>query len=112
MRKIYEKVRMSDTGRKMAGTFVQDSTPGTPLLRWLQQECRTGSLSVYVRDFADAQSEPLDSSLVLVEGTNEHGLSCRIPCRMSDHESARVFEADVRFALDPSTGRALRAVGA
>jgi hypothetical protein len=100
----------SDTGRKIAGTFVQDSVPTAPLLRWLQQECRTGSLAQHVKAFVDAQPEHLDRSLVLVEVVTDQGLSCRIPCRMSDHESVKSFDADVRFSLNPSTGQALRTV--
>jgi len=104
------ETRMSATGKKIAGTFIQDSVPTATILRWLQQECRTGSLSGYVRRFVDEQDEPLDHSLVLVEAVTEHGLSCRIPCRMGDHESARIFDVDVRFLLDPTTGETLRAV--
>jgi hypothetical protein len=102
---------MSDTAKRVAGTYIADETTAKPpLMAWLQEQCRSGSLSVYIKKFTEAQEERLDPALVIVESVNENGVACRIPCAVADHEDTRTFRLDVRFTLDPVSGQALRAV--
>lgn len=93
---------------KAAGTYVEDAALATtsPLLRWANQECRTGSLREAVRRFAESQQERLDPDLVLVTQVDEDGLLCHIPSRQSDYESNHTFPVSVGFKLNPFTGEA------
>jgi hypothetical protein len=95
----------------VAGTFVEDS-PGKakdhPVIAWVQNECRGGSLRPAVESFAKDQPEFLDPALVLVEAVGPNQIECVIPCRAFDHESTGTFLAEVRFTVDPATLRATR----
>jgi len=95
----------SETAKKAAGTFIPDTVVQLPnTLAWATAECRSGSLKVPVRKFCDAQEEIIDPSMVIVESVTNDCIQCRIPCRVSDHETAGTFPFDVRFVLDPQTG--------
>jgi len=100
---------MSLLAKKVAGTFVPDESSKLPAtLAWATENCRTGRLASSVRTFCQEQAEPLDPALVLVESLESDRLHCRISCRCCDHESAETFPVDVRFTLDPRTGKACR----
>lgn len=99
---------VSDLARKLCGTYVEDTSPMEGTLAYFQEECRDGRLREAVEEFASSQKEPLDASRVIVEKCDEHGIQCRIPCRMRDHESTTPFRNDVVFQMklsDLSTSR-------
>lgn len=99
----------SETALKAAGTYIKDSIGELPTtLAWATEECRTGSLSGHVKRFCEFQQEILEPALVLVEQLSPTALSCRIPCKVSDHEATSTFEMDVCFTLNPATGECLR----
>jgi hypothetical protein len=99
----------TELAKKVAGTFVPDESMKLGrTLAWATEECRIGRLGEHVKKFCDSQSELLDPALVLVEQVGADCLHCRIPCRCCDHESAKTFPLDVRFSLDPSSGKTLR----
>lgn len=101
--------KASKLAQKVAGTLVEDAPPpASALLRFFQQECRSGRFSQPVQAFARAQAEFLDPALVLVEAVSPDGLTCCIPSRQCDHESGGTFLVEVRFTLDPETGATLR----
>jgi hypothetical protein len=91
-----------DLAKIVAGTFVADS-PGKakdhPIIAWVQNECRAGSLRPAVESFAKDQPEFLDPALVLVESIGTNQIECVIPCRAFDHESTGTFLAEVRFRI-------------
>lgn len=100
---------MSDTAKKIAGTFIaDDTTPRPPVAAWIQSELRDGPLSRVIERFAKAQPEALDPKMVVVESVNADGIRCRIPCAVCDHESTRPMRYDVEFDLNPMKGEALR----
>lgn len=95
----------SNTAKRAAGTYIPDSFWNlSTTLAWITSECRKGALSPAVKTFCEAQGEPLDQSLVIVETVTSECIHCRIPCRCYDHEAAGTFDAEVRFSLDPQTG--------
>ncbi len=98
----------SETVKKIIGTFIPDSKPGTPVPAWVQDELRSGHLAEAVREFAAAQAEDLDPLLVQVERVTESVIYCRIPWSGCDRESRSPFRYDVEFELNPLTGQALR----
>jgi len=103
---------MSDTAKKMAGTFIpDDQTQRPPVAAWVQQELRSGALRHVIERFAKEQSESLDPKMVVVEGVSAEGIRCRIPCAVCDHESTRPMRYDVEFDLNPLNGQALRRSG-
>ena len=100
---------MSEWAKKVAGTYVPDEAPKLAnTLAWATDECRTGRLARHVQAFCERQPEILDPALALVEQIGSAEFTCRIPCRCSDHESEKTFPVDVRFRLDPRTGKADR----
>jgi hypothetical protein len=100
---------MSETARRVAGTYVPDELGSlTNTLTWVTNECRTGSLAECVRKFCSEQLEPLDASLVICEGVTSDAIQCRITCRCYDHESTGTFPLDVQFKVNPTTGDVTR----
>ena len=100
----------SSTAKKIAGTFLDAEKP-PPALRWLSEVCRSGSLAKGIHSFIQAQKEPLDIDLLIVDKVTEDRLICRIPTKVADHESTSTFRVDVSFALDPTTGVCSRIEG-
>lgn len=95
----------SDLARKAAGTFIEDvPAPGSPVLRWLQEECRTGRFKECVTKFAQGQDALLQPELVRVEFVTENGIICVIPGRHTDREDTHTYLVEVRCVLDPLTG--------
>lgn len=100
---------MSPTAKKLTGMYIADSLrPVTSLTAWAQEECRTGSLRHLVERFAEAQDEPLDPSLLLVEKVDEKGILARIPCKVLDHESKHPFVAEVWLRINPLVREVVR----
>lgn len=100
----------SDTAKKAAGTYIEDSLWSLPkTLKWMTTECRTGSLAQHVRQFCEAQPEIMDPAMVVVEAITGDCIQCRVSCRCYDHESDGTFPVDVRFTLDPQSGSCQRA---
>jgi hypothetical protein len=99
------------TIRKMLGTFIPDEDPSkkSPLLQWTQQECRQGSLAATVKQFVECQAEDLDTRYVLVDSVQADGLlRCRLPAKLTDHESPTSFRLDISFSLNPATKQTIR----
>jgi hypothetical protein len=93
---------VSPTAKKIVGVFIPDDTrPRPSTIKWVQEECRKGSLRKVVDEFTRAQDEPLDADLLLVEKIDDSGMTCRIPCKVTDHESPHAFYTEVWFRLDP-----------
>jgi hypothetical protein len=104
-----------DLASIVAGTYVQDSlgkAKDSPVIAWVQKECRVGSLRPAVESFAKEQQEFLDPALVLVESVGTGQIECVIPCRSADHESKSTFMTEVRFKINPATGHAVRSLTA
>jgi hypothetical protein len=98
----------SERASRAAGTFVEDEAPKLKGLRaWLTSQCRS-RLAPAIQEFAAAQEEKPDPSLVIVESWDQDRLHCLIPVRVSDHESKSTFLAEVRFTLNPLDGNCLR----
>jgi hypothetical protein len=99
----------SATAKKAAGTYIRDDAGNLPpVIRWTVGQCRFGRLARHVRRFCAEQAEMLDPSMVLVESLAPDCIHCRIPFKQSDHESLHPFASEVRFTLDPTTGRCQR----
>jgi hypothetical protein len=100
---------VSSLAKKLVGTFIQDDLGAKlPLLAWMQEECRSGSLRKLIDEFVKVQPEMLEAELVLVESVDQHGINCVIPCRVFDHESPSAFAAEVRFRVNLSERQAQR----
>lgn len=94
---------MSDTAKKLIGTFIPAAPPPhSSTLAWAQAECRGGSLRGPLDEFAQKQEEPLDVSLAVVESVDKDGINGVIPCRMFDRESPSAFAVEVRFRIKPA----------
>ena len=92
----------SPVARRIIGTYIVDARrPMTSLAAWAQEECRHGSFSGLIAEFASGQDEPLDVGLVLVEKVEDDGILARIPCKIVDHESPRPFQSEVWLKLNP-----------
>jgi hypothetical protein len=99
----------SPLAKKLVGVFIPDDpVSAPPVVSWVQEECRKGSLQCVVEEFAKAQVEPLDVGLVRVESMDDKGINCVIPCRMFDTESPSAFQTEVRFRIDPADRTAQR----
>lgn len=97
----------SKLAKRVAGTFVEDrARPETPLLAWVQEQLRAGSLRPAVEAFCLEQPENLDPSLAVVEDVNKERILGYVPCRYRDHESPATFEGQVLFSL--AGGRCFR----
>ena len=100
---------VSTIAKKLIGIFIADDVRPVPsLVAWTQEECRSGGLREVVDDFIAEQSEPLEANLLLVEKVDESGITCRIPCKVFDHESPHAFRTDVWLKLDPTKRSAVR----
>ncbi len=95
----------SSTAKKMAGTFVEDTENKAPVLRFVQEACRSGKLKYYVEEFSKNQPEDIDASLVVVDSLSANSIRCHIPCKVSDHEATSTFSVDIAFDLNPQTGK-------
>jgi hypothetical protein len=99
----------SELARRIAGTYIEDdATPKTPLLDWIQAECRHGCFRKTIEECAKEHLEPLRTDLVTVESVDPNKITLKIPCRVADRESTSPFAADVTFELDPKTLRIVR----
>ena len=93
---------VSALAKKLIGIVIADDTrPKPSTVAWTQEECRSGGLRSAVDSFIAEQAEPLDADLLLVEKVDESGITCRIPCKVFDHESPHAFRTDVWLKLDP-----------
>ena len=96
---------MTPLAKKIAGLHIQDSPAvDSPVLYWLQSECRIGSLRPSLDEFVRDQDEPLDPSLAVVESVSKDVITATLPCKMVDHESCRPFRVDVSVSIDPRSG--------
>jgi len=102
---VYE---MSETAKRIIGTFIEDKKPAAPTLAWMQEELRTGRLRASLKRFAQAQEEILDPNLVQVDRLTDSAVYGRLPCSVCDRENRSPFRYDVEFELNPLTGRVLR----
>ena len=99
----------SPVAKRITGTYILDAMrPLTSLAAWTQHECRNGSLCSVVEAFAEAQEEPLDVSLLLVEKIESDGILARIPYKLKDHESPHPFMSEVWLKINPLVGEAVR----
>lgn len=100
-------LRVSEIAQRVIGTHIVDSAPpSSPLLFWLQKQCRDGTLSSLVREFSEAQSEPLDPKLVRVVEVSAAGLKILIPCKIFERECLeKPMEAEVVAWLNPQENR-------
>jgi hypothetical protein len=105
-------LRASEIARKLVGTHIVDSVPpSSPLVFWLQEQCRTGSLSGVVRSFSSEQPEPLDPQLTQVVEVTSAGVKIMIPCKMFERECLeKPLEMEVVAWLNPKDGRIERSV--
>ncbi|MGV0949207.1 MAG: hypothetical protein ACOYB3_00950 [Azonexus sp.] len=99
----------SPIARRITGTYVVDSRrPLSSVTAWAQDECRNGSLRGLVEKFAEAQAEPLDVGLLLVEKVDGDGILARIPCKIVDHESLHPFQSEVWLKINPLVREVVR----
>ena len=100
---------ISETVHKVAGTYIPPSRVGyTRTLSWIKQECLEGRFASSIQEFCMAQVEMLDPKRVELRRVSDEAIHCVIPCCVSDHESNRTFIHEVRFDLDPETGKCRR----
>jgi hypothetical protein len=100
---------MSVVTKKMMGMHVADSAaPSLPIIQWFQEELRCGQFRPALDEFARAQPEELDAGVCRVDEISPVGVTGRIPCYACDHESKHPFSTEVRFRLDPLSGRVSR----
>lgn len=91
----------SPLARQVAGTFIEDpAPPQAPLLAWVRQELREGSLRDALARFCAERPEPLEVALAQVDRVDETRVYGHVPCRLCDHESPRTFLTQVSFVLD------------
>lgn len=91
----------SEVAKKIVGVFIHDSGgKGTPLLKWVQQECRSGKFSGKFKEFCDVQEEKPELCNLLVEEVTLTAVTGRIPVKVFDHEADSALSADVNFSLD------------
>ncbi len=93
----------STTAQRLIGTHIVDSDPpSSPLVFWLQDQCRIGPLAPLVHAFSKTQPEPLDPKLVRVVEVSAQGLKILIPCKMFERECLeKPMETEVVAWLDP-----------
>lgn len=99
-----------DLLKKVLGTYLPDENDSSKpsVIRWAQKACREGLLQRHVQKFVSEQVEELDSQRVIVDSITPTELLCRIPAKISDHESLSAFRVDVVFSLNPLTGETVR----
>lgn len=100
---------MPNATDKILGTHI-DPPAVSPhgCVQWAQHECRYGSLRGYLDDYINKSKEPVLVSNTVVESITKDGITCVIPSRVFDHESASAFSYDLRLTLNPSTGEVVR----
>lgn len=105
---------MSRLVQQLLGTAprVVEPDPSSPVLAWIQHECRHGKFARNFRQFAELHTdEDLDYTAVTVVSISRAGLvECRIPSAAFDHESRSPVCTDVTATLNPQT-RELRRGG-
>jgi hypothetical protein len=103
-------LRASEVAQRVIGTHIVDSAPpSSPLLFWLQEQCRSGTLAELIREFSEAQPEPLNPKLARVVEVSAAGLKILIPCKMFERECLeKPMEAEVVAWLNPQEKRADR----
>src|SRR5204863_5114854 len=100
---------MSQTAEKIAGTYIgDDQRAKPPVLAWLQQSLREGTLSGIVKQFTDAQPEIMNPRLVLVDSVAADKILCRLPYPICDHENPTPSRGEVLFSVDPVKSEATR----
>ena len=100
---------MSELAKKVAGTFVLDEAAKLPAtLAWVTEECRSGRFAAEVALFCADQPEILDAKLALVEQVTNECIQGRVLCLCCDHESDKTFPVEVKFSLNPRTGKVTR----
>ena len=84
---------------------MEDVVPESPVLRWLQEEVRSGPLAKSVERFVSTVPESVDPQRVQVTAVYPDRLDCRIPYAVIDHESPHPFRTEITFSLNPLTGQ-------
>lgn len=96
---------MSSLGEKLTGMALEESyVPDAPILKYLQEECRTGKLAPFVKIYAGTLEMKVAPEMVVVESIVKGSLGCRLPAVALDGESKTPYRADAYFTLDPLTG--------
>lgn len=91
----------STLAKKAAGTFVEDTAPPrVPLLAWMRQQVRHGSLHEALVRFCAERPEPLEAALAQVDQVDEATVRGHIPYRLSDHEAPGTFLTELFFEID------------
>lgn len=94
----------SDLVRQITGHYIADApAPGTPLIEWVQAECRSGCFKTAIAECVKKQPEPLRADLVIVEKIETNKITLKIPASLTDHESSSAFAVEVMFELNPAT---------
>lgn len=98
--------KISTTGQRILGTWIEDAPPCGPVALWMQQQLRGGDswLAHKIAAYAAQQLEQPDPLRVRVVQASLTGIECCLPCAVVDHESPHPFRCDLYFALDPWTG--------
>jgi len=100
---------MIDWAKKVAGTYVVDEADKlAATLAWMTEECRGGQFAEAMARFCREQPEFLDPKLALVEQVTAECMMGRVPTRLFDHESDKTFPVEIKFSLNPRTGKFLR----
>ena len=91
----------SDLAQKAAGTFVEAApTPESSLLVLLQEDVVSGKYANALSEFCKTLPERPNPRKLCVESVSDKEIVCRIPCRVSDHESLSTFATEVRIRFD------------
>lgn len=97
--------------RIVAGTAVEDrgaELAKGPVSAWFLNECRQGKFHEAVRTFCAQQPEFVRAEDVCVESVSPDSVKLVVQCIQLDHESTKPFVAEVRFELDPVSGKTTR----
>lgn len=99
---------MKHLAEKLIGVHIPDRQPKPGLSRFLQEQCRQGTLKAAIEEFTQSQPESLEPGKVVVEGYTEKCIQCSIPCAEFDHEDTSPVHTEVEFEIDLVTGKAVR----
>jgi hypothetical protein len=102
--------RGSELAQQLIGTFIPDADPpASPLINWLQSQCREGPLKKAIWDFSSAQDEVLDPRRVRVVEVSKQGFKITLPCRMYERECLdKIFETEITAWVDLTSNRVER----
>ncbi len=92
---------MGDVARKIAGTHIEMPENQPALAAWVQQQCRDGAFSSFIKEWVERQPEPLLVEDLVVDDVSAHFAHCRIPTMIADSESVKPFRVDVSFWFSP-----------